>query len=67
MKTIRMVCDNCGGEAFSFRWSYNSDAELDALMMCHDGYGLQLEDAAQTCVGCGREDSSKTKSDDDAV
>ena len=54
MKFGILVCKECGGNSFTFRWRWKDTADLITLTMCHDGYGFQFEDADITCNKCGR-------------
>lgn len=46
-----MTCLKCNGKIFSIQWEYRKEAEMD-MVLSHDGYGFQLDDAFITCVRC---------------
>ena len=48
-----LICRNCGGKSFSFQMKYNKKEET-RLLLCHDGYGFQMEDAFWKCNKCGK-------------
>ena len=50
-----MLCKNCGGNAFSFKWVIKNEKHRLALMFCHDGIGFQLTDSIIKCAKCGKE------------
>lgn len=46
-----LTCPKCNGIILSVQWEYKKEAEID-MLLCHDGYGFQLEDAFITCIRC---------------
>ena len=50
----QLTCEKCKGSQFSLQMRYKKDDEM-RLLLCHDGYGFQLEDAFWKCVKCGKE------------
>lgn len=48
-----LVCSKCGSGKLSIFWRYKDEDELTRLTLCHDGWGLRVEDAMFTCCKCG--------------
>jgi uncharacterized protein YbaR (Trm112 family) len=46
-----MRCKKCKGSSFKFRWKYDKKDEM-ALLLCHDGYGFEMEDSELYCTKC---------------
>lgn len=51
----QLECPECQGKEFSIRWEYQAKDET-RMLLCHDGFGLQYEDAIFKCQKCGKED-----------
>jgi len=54
-KEREMICKNCKGNAFSFKWKIKDEKHGLTLMFCHTGIGFQLTDSIIKCVKCGKE------------
>ena len=51
----KLTCSKCKNDSFRFRWTLESYSELLEKALCHDGWGLMLEDATVQCAKCGHE------------
>ena len=52
MNKVNLTCNICGNQSFMFKWEYEDEKELMVLSLCHDGFGLQFEDAKVCCSKC---------------
>lgn len=56
----QLTCSKCGSVNVNVIWEYAEKDEI-AMMLCHDGWGLQYEDAKITCAKCGSSDLDAKK------
>ncbi len=48
----KLTCSKCKSTAINITWKYSKNNEI-AMLLSHDGYGLQFEDAIIKCAKCG--------------
>ena len=46
-----LTCPKCKGTSFTIKMKYKQEDEM-RLLMCHDGYGFQMEEAIWECNKC---------------
>ena len=51
MVTRKVICSKCGSDKINITWKFKKSEEMN-MLLCHDGYGLQLEDATIRCAEC---------------
>lgn len=51
----KATCNKCGSVKINITWKYRKADEMD-MLLCHDGYGFQYEDAAMKCYDCNSKD-----------
>jgi hypothetical protein len=47
----QLVCEKCGSNKITITWKYKKENEM-AMLLCHDGWGLQFEDSIMRCAEC---------------
>jgi hypothetical protein len=57
---ITMCCDKCGGQDLRISWQFKNDKDYQQAYLCHDGWGLEITDAAIVCTSCNHEMMYKT-------
>lgn len=53
MTIQKLRCADCDHIRFTISWVYETKEQEIALLLCHDGYGFQFEDAIIKCADCG--------------
>ncbi len=51
MVTKQLKCKLCGSNKITITWKYKKSEEI-GMLLCHDGWGLQYEDAVMKCSRC---------------
>ena len=54
---VKTTCNKCKSTTVSISWKYRKEDEM-AMLMSHDGYGLQFDDAKIVCSKCGSDNLS---------
>jgi hypothetical protein len=52
-KVVKELTCDCGGNSFTIQMRYDKKDEM-RLLLCHDGYGFEFEDAFWKCNKCGK-------------
>ena len=52
---VKTTCTKCRSTKINITWRYKKEEEM-GMLMGHDGYGLQFEDAVIKCGECGSRD-----------
>ena len=52
---VKTTCCKCKSTNINITWKYAKKDEM-AMLLSHDGYGLQFEDATIKCGECGSRD-----------
>ena len=53
----KLTCNKCKSIKINITWKYKKEDELN-MLLSHDGFGLQYQDAIIKCADCGCDDLS---------